>query len=289
MGAAPQVRGGCYLRIGCGVASLLTGAPFHLRTLRVPAAGGTGVCSCFGSFSGPSCAECPKGHYGPTCAACPYSCVHGTCNGTGTITGNGACVCSSNEWGGTLCNTCEPPYTTASDDDGGGCSCNPPYSGTHCEGCEYNKWGPTCSTSVSAAWPRCNACGARVRSWGAAAPHASWHAVHLCQCETCEHGGTFVGCQSQATGAHCECPAAYAGTTCSTCSSIAVSSSGNECYVCPLDNSGTVCGDHGTCVAPSWPSTTASCSCTYPWYVAAPPIVAPSTRPCMACSCFHTS
>ena len=228
-------------------------------------AGGTGVCSCVGSFKGSACAECPIGSYGPTCAQCPYACVHGTCNGTGTITGNGACVCSSKEWGGTLCNTCEPPYTTSVDDDGAGCFCRSPYAGSNCQDCSYGQWGPTCSNSVRTV---CMACVVLPPGpLGSLLDHGGF----VDQCLSCQNGGTFVGCQSQASGAHCECTEAYSGSTCTTCSSIAISSSGG-CYVCPVDSSGTVCGGHGTCVAPAWPQTTTSCACTYPWFV---PLFAP--------------
>ena len=198
---------------------------------------GTGVCSCTGVYKGTACDACPAGFWGPSCSTCP-ACVMGTCNGTGTTGGTGLCDCTSSKYTGTLCNKCNPPWTTggyADDDSPIQCECSYPYSGTNCNKCVDNRYGPTCSTT----------------------------------CANCQHGGTFVGCEEQSPGGHCSCTAAYNGTTCTSCSAIAVharaASFESTCYPCPLSGDGVVCNGRGTCVAPSVTETAASCECLPQW------------------------
>ena len=56
-------------------------------------------------FTGPTCSQCKVSNYGPTCAACAAcSSVGGTCDGGGSRSGSGACICETG-WGGSDC-TC---------------------------------------------------------------------------------------------------------------------------------------------------------------------------------------
>ena len=56
-------------------------------------------------FTGPTCSQCKVSNYGPSCAACAAcSSVGGTCDGGGSRSGSGACICETG-WGGSDC-TC---------------------------------------------------------------------------------------------------------------------------------------------------------------------------------------
>ena len=71
----------------------------------------TVTCPCPSTFAGSRCEACAAGYFGPTCAPCSAcSPLHGTCSGSGTQGGTGACMCAQG-WGGSDCST---PLTTAS-------------------------------------------------------------------------------------------------------------------------------------------------------------------------------
>ena len=52
---------------------------------------------------------CPEGSFGPTCQPCPECNHHGGCDGSGSRTGSGECICDSG-YAGDQCEECQPDY-----------------------------------------------------------------------------------------------------------------------------------------------------------------------------------
>jgi hypothetical protein len=59
------------------------------------------VCNCTQPHQGFFCDLCPASTFGPDCESC-LPCVHGSCVGNGTITGDGSCACDDG-WTGPDC------------------------------------------------------------------------------------------------------------------------------------------------------------------------------------------
>lgn len=109
-------------------------------------------CVCPSPWAGENCDKCIGGHFGPNCTACAACGVHGTCNGTGTQSGNGVCVCDDEKYSGSSCQDCEWPYQQRY----GRCVCTSPFSGDNgqCDQCTFNRYGPNCTHQVSAPLPQ---------------------------------------------------------------------------------------------------------------------------------------
>ena len=97
--------GVCLLDAGSGAVCNGKAQP-DLDTVTCPcplAWSGSPTCgACGKGFVGAACDACEPGLWGPTCAACAAPCVHGTCSGTGTTGGTGACMCDAG-WMGSSC------------------------------------------------------------------------------------------------------------------------------------------------------------------------------------------
>jgi len=75
-------------------------------------------CICNAAFSQPAtgCDGCAANHWGPYCQLCPACGPHGLCNGNGTATGSGECVCKDG-YSGVTCSVA-PPAAAASTNSG---------------------------------------------------------------------------------------------------------------------------------------------------------------------------
>ena len=244
-------------------------------TCKFPWSSENGDCVCKTPHAGQSCDTCTYGHYGRDCSTCP-SCVHGSCNGTGTNTGDGTCICHEG-YSGPLCSECLPPWTSKNDN----CVCALPYSGSNCDACSYNHYGSNCSLTVRVLRDRCacisplsppplrSACRASMAPLSTAGRKRTTATVTVA---TCASAALQCMCCRDLTAAG-GCPR-YTGPTCNECSSTAISNNDDNdefggsitCYACPLSDQGVVCSDHGTCILPAGASA-AICDCKLPWCV----------------------
>jgi hypothetical protein len=193
---------------------------------------------------------CNKGFFGENCLECKI-CQNGYCDGSGTNSGTGKCICDKG-WSGKLCDNCDKGFygknCTKCDDcfngfcngsntifGDGKCICYQPYVGKNCNNCLDNYYGTNCSYKCTNSF---------------------------CKNSKCNEDGT---CK--------ECIIGYEGRNCDQCNKFykkinnkcilntnlseicqlpdyGLSISDNKygmCLSCPKNNYGLVCSNHGYC------------------------------------------
>ena len=194
------------------------------------------------------CPQCLSGFYGNTCEACaPCSGAHKQCDGSGTRSGTGACVCETG-WSGDDCDTCADHFQPP--------NCDACVTGFYppgvCDTCETGYYGCVlwrrpvlvpATRRLTPMWrrrlarrPNCDAC-----------PTCGAHSY-------CDGSGTTTGsgeCTCDAGWAPPGCTTCVTGRTGSDCTECSEGYYGSDCTPCPgLSTSGgstTVCNGHGTC------------------------------------------
>ena len=114
--------------------------------------------------------KCNKGFWGKSCIPCIECGKNGICNGSGTINGNGLCLCNKG-WYGKYCDQCDKNYfginCTQCDScingycndtiyGDGSCICYNYFNGKNCNECLDKKFGVGCNNTCSCLNGNCN-------------------------------------------------------------------------------------------------------------------------------------
>ena len=135
-----------------------------------------------GGRTGSKCELCKAGFWGANCTACPLCGTHGTCSGSGTTSGTGACACA-------------PGWTTSSGSSG---------SLQQCDACALGYFGPDCAP--------CAACSGH----GTCADSGTHGTDGSCVCVS--SNDTNTGRTTSFAGADCStCAPGHYGSTCASC------------------------------------------------------------------------
>jgi len=185
-----------------------------------------GVGKCFDAGHGTAGCSCPFGYTG---FACQYSSLS-TCNGRGTPTFDGGCICGS-QYSGAHCEQCGQNYygpscsvfcdsaTTCSNrgtcNSFGGCSCGTQFSGPNCNTCASNFYGPACNFCVASSTCNgngvCNGGGGCTCNTGYIGQHCETPTT--CLQNPCQNGGACT--PLNATDYTCQCAVGFGGANCS--------------------------------------------------------------------------
>ena len=188
---------------------------------------------------------CNQGFFGSDCLECKI-CINGYCDGSGTITGTGKCICNKG-WSGKLCDTCDNGYygsncSICSCVNGicdnnlpDKCICHQPYVGNECNKCLYNYYGVNCTkkcTNINCLENKCNNDGS---------------------CKKCTLGYTGKDCDK------CDKYYKKVNNQCITNTNLTeicrlpdfgysmIENKYGLCKSCPKNNYGILCSGHGTC------------------------------------------
>lgn len=193
---------------------------------------------------------CNKGYFGKDCLECKI-CDNGYCDGSGTNSGSGKCICNEG-WTGKLCNNCAKGHfgknCSKCDDcingycDGsntnfgtGKCICYQPYIGDNCNSCLDNYYGSNCSNKCTNTF---------------------------CLNSQCKDDGSCKKCINGYEGKNCQNCIKYfkkidnkciLNTNLSEICSLPdygysiIDNKYGMCLSCPKNNYGLVCSDHGFC------------------------------------------
>ncbi|XP_072820102.1 protein delta homolog 1 isoform X2 [Vicugna pacos] len=185
--------------------------------------------------------RCQPGWQGPLCDQCMTfpDCVNGLC------VEPWQCICKDG-WDGNLCDIdvracastpCANNGTCVNLDDGQyDCSCAPGFSGKDCQ----KRDGPCVMDGLS--FPTCpvtnhQASGRRDDPRGGRGDRLPGPGGQACSSSPCQHGGSCVDDEGQASHASCLCPPGFSGNFCE----ILVT---NSCTPNPCENQG-ICTDIG--------------------------------------------
>ena len=213
---------------------------------------------------------CNEGYWGNECIKC-LDCKNGICDGSGTNTGSGNCICTKG-WKGELCDQCDIGYygnnctkCNSCENNGicngsntlfgnGKCICSKPFTGEFCNKCLNNNYGINCSKK--------------------------------CNNKFCLRGECYNGIRGN--GKCLKCPIGYKGDYCDQCDSNYIKDNNNQCKLnlnitklclsedygysitddkygdcrtCPKNYLGKICSDNGVCDGKGSVFGTGYCNC----------------------------
>ena len=238
-------------------------------------------CTCKVGFTGASCDECAVGYIGyPACTECT---VAAHCNGRAasvfSSTDRLTCVCDTcaDQWGGSMCETCDAKYNTTGCDECADTHINYPTctectDPVHCNGnsasvthnddkttcvctCKTGFTGATCDQCDVGHinYPVCTECTNATHCNSHAGSVASSADKSVCECNDCIDQWTGDACET--------CPSLFStAADCKECADGRITYP--TCTLCTLEDH---CTNHATTVVTSADKTTCDCTCRNQW------------------------